>query len=196
MAALRQGRRWTAVALTLLTLTLATACSAPWQGSDVDVITPVRATKVVHDYWTVNEQALMTYNTGLFAKIQSPPLLESQIADVTAAKAAGDQVLKSARPLKKVTTYVPHQQGYPAQFVALVETVKVDTAGNLASDPIGFYYRFWQPSEGAPWKANFYVLASLDQPSRIVDAFVYASLAITLVSGGHYVLQVVRIGHQ
>jgi hypothetical protein len=167
MAALRQGRRWTVVALTLLTLTIATACSAPWQGSDVDVITPVRASKVVHDYWSVNEQALMTYNTGLFAKIQSPPLLESQVADVTAAKAAGDQVLKSARPLKKVTTYVPHQQGYPAQFVALVETVKVDTAGNLASDAIGFYYRFWQPSEGAPWKANFYVLASLDQPSRI-----------------------------
>jgi cardiolipin synthase len=35
----------------------------------------------------------------------------------------------------------------------------------------------------------------LGQPSRLVDAFVYASLAITLISGGHYVLQVVRMGH-
>ena len=35
----------------------------------------------------------------------------------------------------------------------------------------------------------------LGQPSRLVDAFVYASLAITLISGGHFVLQVVRMGH-
>jgi cardiolipin synthase (CMP-forming) len=35
----------------------------------------------------------------------------------------------------------------------------------------------------------------LGQPSAVVDAFVYASLAITLISGGHYVVQIVRMGH-
>jgi cardiolipin synthase (CMP-forming) len=35
----------------------------------------------------------------------------------------------------------------------------------------------------------------LGEESRLVDAFVYASLAITLISAGHYVLQVVRMGH-
>lgn len=169
MAALRLAkRRSTAVALTLLTLSLALLeCSGPGQGSGVDLITPSRAAKVVHDYWSVNEQALMTYNTGLFGKVQASPLLDSQMADVKAARAAGDPALKSARPLTKVTTYVPHQQGYPAEFVALVETVKVDASGTPSNDAIGFYYRFGRPSEDASWKANFYVLASLDQPSRI-----------------------------
>src|SRR3979411_2193891 len=89
------------------------------------------------------------------------------MADVKAARAAGAPALKSARPLTKVTTYVPHQQGYPAEFVALVETVKVDASGTPSNDAIGFYYRFGRLSEDASWKANFYVLASLDQPSRI-----------------------------
>src|ERR1700730_14255006 len=145
--------RFAAVAIALVTL-LVTACAGlPGQGAAVDVITPSRADKVVHDYWSVNEQAFSTYNTDLLIKIESSPLLEAQVASVKASKAAGDPMLKSARPLKKVTTYVPHQPAYPAQFLALVETVKVDSAGNPTQDAMAFYYRFGQPSENAPWKA-------------------------------------------
>ena len=35
----------------------------------------------------------------------------------------------------------------------------------------------------------------LNQPSALVQALIYASLAITFVSAGHYALQVVRMGH-
>ena len=35
----------------------------------------------------------------------------------------------------------------------------------------------------------------LDRVSPIVQALVYASLAITLISAGHYAVQVVRMGH-
>src|SRR5205807_354088 len=91
-------------------------CSGPGQGSGVDLITPSRAAKVVHDYWSVNEQALMTYNTGLFGKVQASPLLDSQMADVKAARAAGDPALKSARPLTKVTTYVPDPKQMPGSL--------------------------------------------------------------------------------
>jgi hypothetical protein len=147
------------------------ACAGlPGQATSVDVITPSRADKAVHEYWSVNERAFMAYNADLLAKIQSSPLLEAQTASIKAAKAAGDPMLKSARPLKKLTTYVPHQQGYPAQFVALVETVKVDGSGNPTEEGMAFYYRFAQPSENASWKANFYVLAALDTPARIAIA--------------------------
>ena len=35
----------------------------------------------------------------------------------------------------------------------------------------------------------------LERPSPVVSAFVYASLAITVVSAFHYLVQVVRLGH-
>jgi hypothetical protein len=159
--------RCIAVVIALLTLGVTACAGLPGQGTSVDVITPSRADKVVHDYWSVNEQAFTTYNPDLLLKIQTSPLLEAQVASIKAAKAAGDPMMKSARPLKKVTTYVPHQPAYPAQFLALVETVKVDSAGNPTQDPMAFYYRFAQTSESAPWKANFYVLATLDSPARI-----------------------------
>jgi hypothetical protein len=162
--------RWMAAAIALVTLAVTACAGLPGQGASVDVITPTRADKVVRDYWSVNEQAFATYNADLLGKIQSTPLLEAQIASIKAAKAAGDPMLKSARPLKKVATFVPHQPTYPAQFVALMETVKVDSAGNPTQDAMDFYYRFAQPSENAPWKANFYVLANLDSPAKIAVA--------------------------
>ena len=33
----------------------------------------------------------------------------------------------------------------------------------------------------------------LDQPSVVVTAFVYASLVITFISAGHYLLQTIRL---
>ena len=35
----------------------------------------------------------------------------------------------------------------------------------------------------------------LQRESLVVSAFIYASLAITLVSAGHYLAQVVKLGH-
>jgi len=35
----------------------------------------------------------------------------------------------------------------------------------------------------------------LDRVSPVVQVLVYASLAITLISAGHYAVQVVRMGH-
>jgi hypothetical protein len=35
----------------------------------------------------------------------------------------------------------------------------------------------------------------LDRPSSVVTAFVYASLVITLISAGHYLSQVLKMGH-
>ena len=35
----------------------------------------------------------------------------------------------------------------------------------------------------------------LNQPSQLVQALIYASLAITFISAGHYAVQVARMGH-
>ena len=168
--------RGNAAAFALLLL-LASSCGGlPGQSTPADLITPSAAEKVVHSYWSVNEQALATFNPDLLTKVQATPLLEAQSASLKAAKAAGDPPLKAPRPLKKLTAYVPHQRHHPAQFVALVETVKIDSSGKPTADPIAYYYRFTEQSNGAPWKADFYVLAPTNAPQQIaLDSDGYAT---------------------
>ena len=79
--------------------------------------------------------------------------------------------------------------------VAIVLTVAVV---NLAVGP-----RTFRPSVFGKIATATYVLTGvvtlyfnyLERPSAVVTIFVYASLAITLVSAFHYVGQVVKLGH-
>jgi cardiolipin synthase (CMP-forming) len=79
--------------------------------------------------------------------------------------------------------------------VAIVLTVAVV---NLAVGP-----RTFRPSVFGKLATATYVLTGvvtlyfnyLERPSGVVTIFVYASLAITLVSAFHYVGQVVKLGH-
>ncbi len=79
--------------------------------------------------------------------------------------------------------------------VAIVLTVAVI---NLAVGP-----RTFRPSIFGKIATATYVLTGvaalyfnyLERPSGLVMAFVYASLVITLISGFHYLAQVVRLGH-
>jgi cardiolipin synthase (CMP-forming) len=79
--------------------------------------------------------------------------------------------------------------------VAIVLTVAVV---NLAVGP-----RTFRPSIFGKIATATYIFTGvvtlyfnyLGTPSRLVDAFVYASLAITLVSAFHYVGQVLKLGH-
>jgi cardiolipin synthase len=80
--------------------------------------------------------------------------------------------------------------------VAIVLTVAVV---NLAVGP-----RTFRPSILGKIATATYVLTGvaalyfnyLGQRSTVVTAFVYASLAITFASAAHYLLQVIRIGHE
>ena len=74
--------RFVAVAIALVTLVVTACAGLPGQSAPVDVITPSRADKVVHDYWSINEQAFTTYNADLLVKIESTPLLEAQAASI------------------------------------------------------------------------------------------------------------------
>jgi cardiolipin synthase len=79
--------------------------------------------------------------------------------------------------------------------VAIVLTVAVV---NLAVGP-----RTFRPSIYGKIATATYILTGvvtlyfnyLERPSGIVTGFVYASLAITLVSASHYLAQVVKLGH-
>ena len=80
--------------------------------------------------------------------------------------------------------------------VAIVATVAVV---NLAVGP-----RTFRPSVYGKIATATYVLTGvvtlyfnyLERDSMLVEAFVYASLAITLISAFHYLGQVVKLGHQ
>jgi len=92
----------------------------------------------------------------------------------------------------------------PVWFTILVISRDVAIVLTVAVINLAVGRRTFRPSIYGKIATATYILTGvvalyfnyLDQPSRIVDAFVYASLAITLISGGHYVLQVIRIGHQ
>jgi phosphatidylglycerophosphate synthase len=79
--------------------------------------------------------------------------------------------------------------------VAIVATVAVV---NLAVGP-----RTFRPSIYGKIATAVYILTGvvtlyfnyLERESMVVTTFVYASLAITLVSAFHYLGQVVRLGH-
>ena len=79
--------------------------------------------------------------------------------------------------------------------VAIVATVAVV---NLAVGP-----RTFRPSIYGKIATATYILTGvvtlyfnyLQRESLVVSAFIYASLAITLVSAGHYLAQVVKLGH-
>ena len=79
--------------------------------------------------------------------------------------------------------------------VAIVATVAVV---NLAIGP-----RTFRPSMYGKVATALYIVTGvvalyfnyLDRPSQLVQALIYASLAITFISAGHYAMQVVRMPH-
>jgi cardiolipin synthase len=79
--------------------------------------------------------------------------------------------------------------------VAIVATVAVV---NLAIGP-----RTFRPSMYGKVATALYIVTGvaalyfnyLEQPSMLVQALIYASLAITFISAGHYALQIVKMPH-
>lgn len=161
------------------------ACSVnapPWRKSAQDIITPAAAAQVVKSYWAVNEKAAQSNDSELFAQIQSGLLLEADRGIAQAYRALGSPHLASPRPLRKVTTFVTHQHIYPAEFLALIETVGADQGGRLTSQPLSFLDHFVRPSSADPWKADFYVVVDLARGIHLaLDSDGYAA-AVALSS--------------
>ncbi len=143
--------------LAVATAMLIGACGFPGRPASPppDIITPAKALAVVHDYWKMNEQAAMHQDSKLFAQIETGFLTEVDQASARADLALGRPALAAPGPLRHVTTYVPHQHRYPAEFVALIETVQVDQDSHPTNDPLSLYEHFTQPAARDPWKSDF-----------------------------------------
>ena len=89
----------------------------------------------------------------------------------------------------------------PLWFTVLVISRDVAIVGTVAVFNLAVGPRTFRPSIFGKLATATYIVTGvvtlyfnyLDRPSRVVSAFVYASLAITFVSAGHYLLQVVRL---
>jgi hypothetical protein len=168
---------WLAVSAALLLL----ACSGPALPDLAalqtgEVITPTKAKSVVDDYWKTNEQAAIRRDAELFARIETGLLLETDVALIKTERALGQQGQAVPRPLRRVTIYVPHQRGYPAEFVALIETVQIDVTGQPNDAPWTFYEHFTRPSQDDAWKADFYSQVNPGRPFKFqLDAAGYAT---------------------
>ena len=152
--------RWGWAAALSSALILGSTCNLPApvaSSRSNDVLPPAAAGKIVKDYWAANERAAATHDLEQFAQIETGPLLDVDRGSTQANKALALPGPVSPRPLHKVTTLVPHQRGYPAQFLALIETVTTDRAGRLTTQPLTFLEHFTRQSPADSWKADFYV---------------------------------------
>lgn len=91
----------------------------------------------------------------------------------------------------------------PLWFTVLVISRDVAIVLTVAVINLAVGHRTFRPSIFGKAATAIYVLTGvaalyfnyLDTPSAIVTAFVYLSLAITIISAGHYLSQVVKIRH-
>lgn len=177
MGRLRSVRLWLAVPAALLLV----ACSGPALPDlqalrSGEAVTPDRAASAVQEYWKMNEQAAIRRDVKLFARIETGLLLETDTALIKTERALGEQGQVVPRPLRKATVYVPHQRGFPAEFVALIETVQIDATGHPNDAPWTFYEHFTRPSSGDAWKADFYSQVNPGRPFKFaLDAAGYAT---------------------
>ena len=143
------------------------------------IITPIDdlgLPSVVHEFWKSNEQALMHHDSKLFARIETGFPLETDQAAIKADRALGNPALAAPRPLRRVTAYVPRQQGFPQEFLALIETVQIDGIGHPNDAQWNFYEHFARPSAGASWKADFYAQVNPSRPFKFaLDSGGYAT---------------------
>jgi hypothetical protein len=144
------------------------ACTLPGGApkTAADVITPGQASQVVASYWTENEKANVAGDPALFAPIEAGPALTFDQA--AAARAARlNRHLAQARPLRKVTVYVPHQPRYPAEFAARIDTVGTDRNGKPNDQPFSFFNVFEKSASRQAWKSTLFVPSPLGETITI-----------------------------
>jgi cardiolipin synthase (CMP-forming) len=91
----------------------------------------------------------------------------------------------------------------PLWFTVLVISRDIAIVLTVAVVNLAVGRRTFKPSIFGKIATGTYVLTGvvtlyfnyLEQPSRVVTAFVYGSLAITFVSAAHYAGRVIRLGH-
>ncbi len=91
----------------------------------------------------------------------------------------------------------------PLWFTVLVISRDVCIVATVAVFNLAVGRRTFRPSMFGKVATATYIVTGvaalyfnyLNQPSQLVQALIYASLAITFISAGHYALQMVRIGH-
>jgi hypothetical protein len=148
--------RWTWVlALMLVACTMPGAARKP----AVELVTPSEARQIVTDYWTQNEKANVSGDGSLFETIESGPALTFDQA-AAARNAKLNRHLAEARPLRKLTVYVPHQSRFPAEFAARIDTVTADRNGKPTTQPLSLFNVFEKASAGQAWKSSFFAQAA------------------------------------
>lgn len=91
----------------------------------------------------------------------------------------------------------------PLWFTVLVISRDVCIVGTVAVFNLAVGRRTFRPSMFGKVATATYIVTGvaalyfnyLDRPSQLVQGLIYASLAITFVSAGHYAVQVARMGH-
>jgi hypothetical protein len=176
------------VVLMAAAVLLPAGCSLPLVGGAPDVVTPAQAVVVVRQNWTTGEKANLALDNSLQEANEAEPALAVDTYSFQSEQATG-RAQKVARPLNSVTALVPHQSGYPAQFLAEVTTVLIDQnhPDQLTTTADRYLVEFGKASAAASWKAEAFAELAVgkDFPSFARDQGGYATLVATQDYGGY-----------
>jgi len=126
----------------------------------------------VKQVWSLNNKMNMTLDASLPDRFETGNAVIGDRAYIAGRKAQGvGPELQSALPLKRSTEWVPPQDGYPAHFLALVDSYEVHQGVPDTSAPSGYFFELVQSSKNAPWKIDDWTfLADANQkPPIAVD---------------------------
>jgi hypothetical protein len=124
-----------------------------------DVISPDRAVHVVYEIWAASEKAGLARDAKLAEKSESGVALGMDAAAFRGQANMNRPLPKSARPLNQVTAFVPHQQSFPAHFVAVTDFTQVDAEGKPTAVHDSLISLFEQDRPGKPWRVVMFTHA-------------------------------------
>ncbi len=176
---LHRSRRSACVLVLVLTLTTALAVgfgsissAAPSRGlATGPSITPTQAKAIVQAWGKLLvATSSPDWQPSLLAKSEAPPLLDADQPKYELNKANGTPVDSPPYEVSDIEVFIPHQQSFPAQFLAQV------TFSNGTQSSVPNYFVFVKPTKKAPWRTPFQVTPTQGrtQPTVTTDRKGYA----------------------
>jgi hypothetical protein len=108
--------------------------------------------EAVKRIWDAENRMNTTNDAGLLDLLETGNALQGDRAVFSGVQAQGlGPLLKAPLPAKGITVWVPSQSGYPAHFLALVDTVQTD-AGQPTARPSAFLFDLVRSSSQDGWK--------------------------------------------
>ena len=147
----RTRRLGATLAIFILILSVSTTAQASTAPAAAQVISPAAAVAVVDAMWPQREQALAGDDQAVTDRLETGVAREYDDAITADDLGLHERSLRIVRPHGPVRVFVPPETGYPADFLAEVETSEYETPSVQWTEMM----IFTEAAPGAPWLLAF-----------------------------------------